>query len=79
MEARRSAPFTPAEVESFNDCRQFGSWQPLICAREGCRREMVATESGLNCPGCSYTQDWAPTWMMDGTWRKTQEILKREG
>ena len=40
---------------------------------------LVATEAGWVCPGCPYTQDWAPTWMADGTWRNGDQILKREG
>jgi hypothetical protein len=79
MDPRRIAPFTPDEVASLDAFQRSGVWNPFTCRDEACRRELVATEAGWNCPACPYTQDWAYTWMADWTWRRPEEILKLEG
>jgi hypothetical protein len=79
MDERRIAPFTPTEVATLNEFQQSGIWHAFTCRNEQCGRVLVATEAGWVCPGCSYTQDWAHTWMANGSWRDDQEILKREG
>jgi hypothetical protein len=79
MDEQRIAPFSPAEVATLNEFQKSGVWQTFTCPDESCARVLVATEAGWVCPGCSYTQDSAYSWMADGSWRDNQEILKREG
>jgi hypothetical protein len=79
MDARRTAPFTPAEVATLNEYQQSGVWHPFTCGNALCGRELIATEAEWVCPGCSYTQDWAYTWMADGSWCDQRTVLDREG
>ena len=79
MDDQRIAPFTPTEVKTLNEYQTSGVWCPFTCRNEPCDGVLVATEGGWTCPECSYTQDWAPAWMANGTWRGDQEVLKREG
>jgi hypothetical protein len=79
MDDRRVAPFSAEMVTSLNEFQAGTIWNPVRCGNTGCRRVLVATESGWRCPNCSYTQNWAEAWMADGTWRNALDILKREG
>jgi hypothetical protein len=79
MDERRIAPFTPDEVATLNEFQKSGIWHAFTCRDGHCRGILVVTPQGWTCPECLYTQDWAYTWMTDGTWRGDQEILKREG
>jgi hypothetical protein len=69
------APFTKSPVDSFNEYQQSGAFHPFTCggdnrnaAHLGGEGKLVATESGLRCPYCDYTQDWCHEWMADWTW-----------
>jgi hypothetical protein len=79
MGQRRTSPFTPTEVTNLNDFQNSGVWHAFRCANEPCACLLVATEAGWICPQCSYTQDWAHAWMVEGTWRGSQAVLRREG
>ena len=72
------APFTDEQVENLNGYQNGGPIHPFTCG-SGNRTDdkhldgegiLVATNKGWHCPYCMYTQDWAHTFMADGTWTK---------
>lgn len=78
------APWSTDEVASLNEYQLSGAFHPFTCGP--CRdtldvreddgswndRLLVATTAGWVCPTCDYTQDWAHTFMADGSWEKHQ-------
>lgn len=71
------APFTAEQVESLNAYQDSGAFHPFTC-NGGQQRvfdhvhehavALVAQEDAWHCPECEYTQDWAWSWMADGSW-----------
>jgi hypothetical protein len=69
------APWAPEQTASLN-AYQTGIFHPFTCGDDGCRAAarpkqatLIAYPDGWRCPRCEYTQDWAHTWMTDGSWR----------
>lgn len=64
---RVRAPFTPEQVESLNAYQRSGRFHEFTCA---CGHiALIARPEGWICPNyCGYTQDWAWSWMADGSW-----------
>jgi hypothetical protein len=81
------APFTAEQVESLNDFQRSSAFHPFTCSGGGGPHSdtaeqyavLQATEDGWRCPvlGCKHRQDWAHTWMADGSWREAQEEAAR--
>lgn len=66
------APWATAEVASLNAFQASGVIHPFTCGSDGeppCNSVLVATPAGWECPGCDYRQNWAISWMADGSWR----------
>jgi len=63
--------WTEEQVLSLNDYQRCGMWHPFTCgnSHDG-DRDLVATPTGLKCPGCAYTQYWAHGFMLDRSWEK---------
>lgn len=64
------APWTDEQVESANGYQAEGVFHPFTCGE--CGNDLKAERDGWRCPteGCTYTQDWAHDFMLDGSWRK---------
>jgi hypothetical protein len=69
------APWTADEVASLNAYQQAGAYHPFTCGDDACRAAdplkqapLTASPDGWRCPRCEYTQNWAHTWMTDGSW-----------
>lgn len=66
------APWTDAEVRSLNDYQAAGVMHPFTCESDDeppCNTVLRATTGGWECPDCDYRQNWACTFMTDGSWR----------
>jgi hypothetical protein len=66
--------FTQDQVDSINGYQVCGMWHPFTCGHnhDG-ERVLVATLTGMKCPTCDYTQDWAHGFMADWSWKKKVE------
>jgi hypothetical protein len=66
------SPFTVNQVRSFNRFQESGVFHPFTCRHNHHESEskLVAGINGLRCSeeNCSYTQEWAHSWMVDGLW-----------
>lgn len=65
-------PYTREEVESINAFQASGVFHPFTCPNEDHDPGQVnleATEQGMRCPQCDYTQGWVWHWMADDGWR----------
>lgn len=79
-----TAPWTAEQVDSLNDYQQSGAFHPFTCGNDQCRAAnrspLTATPHGWVHP-CGYTQNWAHTFMADGSWKPAvtamQELLLR--
>jgi hypothetical protein len=70
-------PWTEDEVKSLNEYQTAGEVHPFTCvnttipthAGDG---RLVATAGGWRCsdPACQYHQEWAWSWMADGSWKQ---------
>lgn len=78
MSNKITAPFSPEAVQALNEYQTATCngmpFHPFTCANRsdpGHGREggdlgtLIATQDGWVCPVCSYTQDWAHTFMAD--------------
>ena len=66
------APFSAEQVEKLNDYQRSDLVHAFTCGRRGdpphrgeC--ELVATIKGWICVYCDYEQDWAHSFMADGS------------
>lgn len=75
MSEKITAPFTEEQVLSLNGFQASGVMHPFTCGE--CPRVLVAIEFGWVCPRteCGYRQDWAHSFMADGSWRKAVTAL----
>lgn len=62
------APFNQFQVDMVNAFQRAQSSRPYTCRASRLHRDLVANKRGLNCPDCLYTQQWAHTWVTDGSW-----------
>lgn len=72
------APWTDEQVKNLNEFQTEGYMHPFTCGgkKDGkdCRSVLVATKDGWICPdGCGYTQNWAHSFMLDGSYMKSQK------
>lgn len=79
MTEKAKVVFTPEQVKSINEFQQAGVMHPFTCGDDDCRArhvdsELVADTSGLKCPHCGYTQDWAHGFMADGSWKEQADM-----
>ena len=78
MTSLRKAPFSPDEVQAINEYQTGTAHDlplpPITCAKRanrghgwegGDRGVLIATEEGLVCPTCKYTQDSVYPWAVD--------------
>jgi len=66
--AKIKAPWTAEQVKHLNEWQQAGIVHPVTCANNhNGERDLIATESGWECPTCEYTQDWCHDYMSDGS------------
>ena len=72
------------EIDSFNNFQKAGIFHPFTCG-SGRRTDeahldgeglLIATEDGLKCPYCEYTQDWCHEFMIDNSWQETENKMK---
>lgn len=70
--------FTEDQVESLNAYQACGQWHPFTCGNH-CGATLIATTDGWICPteGCGYTQDWAHSFMADGSWKRSLDLMHR--
>lgn len=73
------APFAVAEVSSLNAYQLYGGLPQLCRNRDDGNHVvtndlgvLIATAEGWTCARCSFTQDWAFTWMTDWSWRNLE-------
>ncbi len=66
--ALSKAPWIDAEVHALNAWQDFGMVHPFTCGTDGCGQSLIATNDGWVCPDCDYIQDWAHTYMVDGSY-----------
>jgi hypothetical protein len=68
------APFTLVQAESLNGYQHSGAGHEFTCGGADCREAhgdpLVAAEEGWQCGHCGYTQNWAWSFMADGSWRR---------
>lgn len=78
------AKFTEEEIKSFNEYQLSGIFHPFTCG-SGRRTDkdhldgeglLVLGEGGLRCPYCDYTQQWAHEFMLNGSWKETEDKMK---
>lgn len=64
------APFDADQVRWLNAYQRGGAFHPFTCPERhiGKERVLVAHTEGWFCPSCTYTQDWAHTFMADPRW-----------
>lgn len=81
----RKVVFTAEEAFTLNGYQEAGFMHPFTCG-SGKRTEhpdgegrLVATVHGWVCPYCDYRQDWAHSWMKDGSWRKMVTNFNGQG
>ncbi len=66
---------TKEQIESFNEYQESGVFHPFTCGTKELHKHsddedvLVAESEGLYCPSCNYRQDWAHSWMLDGSWK----------
>ena len=78
MSNKITAPFSPESVQALNEYQTATCngmpFHPFTCENRsdtghgdegGDRGTLIATQDGWVCPACSYTQDWAHTFMAD--------------
>jgi len=78
MSNKITAPFSPESVQALNEYQTATCngmpFHPFTCKNRsdpghgdegGDRGTLIATKDGWVCPACSYTQDWAHTFMAD--------------
>jgi len=60
--------WTHEQVHNLNEYQVAGVMHPFTCGNEHPGdKELVATVRGWICTGCDYTQDWAHSFMIDGS------------
>jgi len=76
--------FTDDQIKSFNDFQHSGMFHPFTCG-SGRRTDkdhldgeglLVLTPDGLRCPYCEYTQQWAHEFMLNGSWKETEDKMR---
>lgn len=69
------APFTPDQVESLNACQRLSGLHPFTCPHD--RAMLAAQSTGWVCTmeRCTFTQNWAWSYMADGTWRCDEPLF----
>ena len=77
MMGQVKAPWTKGQVGSLSDFQKEESFHPFTCGK--CGSILQATEEGWICPtaSCDYTQDWAHDFMVDGSWKKRLEEMRK--
>lgn len=74
FDPRGAMNLTEAQITSFNEFQKCGLMHPFTCGNDHDGvRELIATQTGLKCPSCDYSQDWALQFMLDGSWKKMYE------
>jgi hypothetical protein len=74
--SKREAPFTDREVDSINRFQRSSVFHEFTCVEDHDQdRTLVADNDGLRCPHCAYTQNWAYSWMADGSWANSPLLL----
>jgi hypothetical protein len=68
------APFTPEQVDSLNGFQMQSYWHPFTCGNDLCKLRnpeniLIAMTSGWHCLFCPYHQEWAHSFMADGSWK----------
>lgn len=64
------APFTARQAVNLNDYQNSGVMHPFTCGNDTGHRLLVAAiDDGWYCLDCDYWQNWAHSWMADGSWR----------
>lgn len=73
---RVEPPWSPEQIESLNEF-QNSAWHPFTCPNRRHRPgvPLTATRYGWACEGagqnkCDYAQNWAHSFMADGSWRQ---------
>lgn len=68
MSEHVSAPFTTEQVDHLNEFQRSGYMHPFTCGTPNCPvGVLTATENGWVCGGCDHTQQWAHSFMVDGS------------
>lgn len=74
------APWSDATVQELNQYQVSGLMHPFTCRNDHSGEEsfLLATRDGWICPedDCTYTQDWAHSFMADPGARRTMAAMR---
>lgn len=71
LDQKIKAPFTPEQVAMLKRWQCNSTAHPFTCGKCHETSNLIPTEAGWVCDYCDYTQDWAHTFMVDGSWPKS--------
>jgi hypothetical protein len=58
-----AAPWSDEQIAALNRWQRVGRVLPFTCPNDG--DDLIAKATGLVCPNCIYTQNWAHAFMLD--------------
>jgi hypothetical protein len=67
------APWARGVIRELGDYQNSGRFHPYTCPNDHPMLELTPTKEGWVCVLCGYTQDWAHTWTVNGSWRRSAE------